>query len=145
MIFLKKKVLIKTKQKQYRPILVNVVECTKFLDISAPTPQRLWHIINQTNNIPGCKTCGEQVAWDHRYKHYKTYCGNPQCPNVDPDVIRQKKQKNNYKLAASKRAMTNLKKYGHTNFLASAVGKEESSKKRKPLTKQQVDERNNLS
>lgn len=101
-----------------------VINQTDYLPKSASLPQRLWHIIHEITDIPGCKTCQKPVSWDRRFKRYKTYCGNPKCPNVDPDIISQKQSKTDYEKAAQKRHETCIKKYGHSNYLASEQGKQ---------------------
>lgn len=121
-----------TKRKEHRQTLDTVLRITNFLGDAASLPQRLWHIIHQTENIPGCKMCESQVAWDRRYKRYKTYCSNPKCPNTDPEILQAKTTKTNYAAAVSKRQATNQAKYGHTNYLATEQGKTKAiiSKKR---------------
>ena len=107
-----------------KPIVIQIIEQTSFLTEPVSLPQRLWHIINDSVNIPICKICNNPVSWDRRYKIYKTYCGNPKCVNNDPDVINKKKQNSNYQEQKINRQKTCLEKYGHTNYLASDLGKQ---------------------
>lgn len=114
-----------TRKKIYVSIVNEIKQQTKFLPQNSSLPQRLWHIINQTQTIPQCKTCKADVSWDRRYKKYKTFCGNPKCPNIDLDIITNKIQKTDYTSATLKRKNTNLARYGHSNFLASDIGKQQ--------------------
>lgn len=100
-----------------------VLDQTQYLPHNASMPQRLWHIIHQTEKIPGCKICQSPVSWNRRLTQYKTYCGDPKCPNIDPDVIERKRAKLDYKEITKKRQQTCKEKYGHTNYLASEAGK----------------------
>lgn len=115
-----------SKFNKHKSIVNQIKQQTEFLPNNSSLPQRLFHIIHQTDNIPGCKTCGDPVSWDHRYKRYKTYCGDPACPGKDPDIIQQKKEKTDYTSATEKRKQTNLERYGHTNYLATEKGKEQT-------------------
>jgi len=111
------------RKKEHAHIKNDVITSTDFLPENSSMTQRLWHIIHATQEIPGCRTCGDKVSWDRRNKEYKKYCGNPRCPNIDPQIIEIKKNKTDYDKAAKKRKETNLEKYGTTNFLASDLGK----------------------
>lgn len=111
--------------KKHREFVKQIEEQTKFLETDM-LPQRLWHIIHQTEDNPKCKTCREgDVNWDHRHRQYKTYCSRRcwmTCPDVqkkvehiwqDPEMVEQRRKK---------RQQTNLERYGHTNYLASREG-----------------------
>ena len=117
-----------SKQSKHKVKLTELLTDTSYLPEKSSLPQRLWHIINSTTEIPGCKTCGSSVSWDRRFKRYKTFCGNPRCPNIDPDVVERKIKKVDFGAAKRKRQLTNLDRYGHTNYLASSVGKEDARK-----------------
>ena len=111
------------KFKKNKHILTELIVQTEFLPESASAPQRLWHIIAETMTIPTCKQCTSQVSWDRRYKQYKTYCSSPACVNNDPDIILKKRSSSNYMEQSAKRKLTNLSRYGHTNYLATTQGK----------------------
>jgi hypothetical protein len=81
--------------------------------------------------------CPDIVSWDRRFRQYKTYCGNPRCPNTDPEVTAIKKSKSDYEQQRLTRQQTNLRKYGHTNYLASSSGKIVASANRPNPTHQQ--------
>lgn len=108
-----------TKEKVNRSLLTQIINETSFLPTAASAPQRLWHLINNTNVVPMCKMCDTHVSWDRRFKTYKTYCGSPKCVNTDPSIVERKRAQTNYDSAKIKRQQTNVERYGHTNYLAS--------------------------
>lgn len=107
-----------TKFKKHKPLIADIIHQTTFLPNNSSIPQRLWHVVNTTSEIPKCKMCPTNVSWDHRYKKYKTYCGNPVCVGSDPEIINNKKLHTNYNASVLKRQITNLERYGVTNYLA---------------------------
>ncbi|MCK9369635.1 hypothetical protein M0R04_06985 [Candidatus Dojkabacteria bacterium] len=88
---------------------------TQFLPQSAVLSQRLWHVINDTQQMPLCKICQSPVSWDQAHKQYKIYCGNRKCPGMDHIVNLKKKQHSNYEKQKERRIQTNLERYGVEN------------------------------
>lgn len=117
-----------SKEKQHRAAHQDVILSTSYLPECSSLPQRLWHIIHNTKVVPGCKICSTPVSWDKRYRLYKTYCGNPQCPNVDSVVNDKKRAHTDYNTSKSRRQQTNVNRYGHTNYLASTTGRIDAAK-----------------
>ena len=115
------------KSKSNRSTLADLITQTEFLGDGASVPQRLWHVINETTVVPGCKTCSAPVSWDHRYKTYKKYCGNPRCPGVDPDIIAKKLSAADSAASVKKRRATNLERYGVTNYLCAPAGRSQAA------------------
>lgn len=114
------------KSNKYKTVVADIINQTSFLPNDVSLPQRLYHIINNTSTIPGCKTCSKPVSWNRRYKRYNTYCGNSACPNHDPDVIAKKLEHTDYNKATKKRQQTNIERYGVSNYLASQQGLDKS-------------------
>lgn len=79
-----------------------------------PFSLQVYHYINQLQTTPLCKMCSNYVKFNTN-KGYQTYCSNT-CRFKDMDNIQHVKR------------ATNLTKYGATNVLASAYGKEASAK-----------------
>jgi hypothetical protein len=72
---------------------------TSYLPINAPIRQRMWHIENKTNIIPGCAICQKPVNWKTTTpQSYRRYCSQ-KCARNAPDTIKKTKA-------------TNLEKYG---------------------------------
>lgn len=69
---------------------------TSFLPISSTFGQRMWHIQNDTLDIPVCR-CGKHVKW-HK-KEYRKFCSS-KCAGSSYDTKR-------------KRENTNIKRFGH--------------------------------
>jgi hypothetical protein len=58
------------------PLLVNILkQDTPFLDEKCHIYQRVWHVVNNTKNIPKCKYCDNNVKWKKIQKRYYDYCG----------------------------------------------------------------------
>ncbi len=106
----------------HKALLPLIRQQTSFLPSNAVYRQRLWHIMHDTTQTPGCKTCGKPVSWHPEKHHYKTFCGNPRCPNIDADVLANK-QRPDPSIAVAKRRKTNMQRYGASNYLASSEGK----------------------
>lgn len=67
-----------------------LLEETSFLPLNAKIRQRLWHVQNNTKEVPKCKICVKGVNWiDGKYR---TYC-SIKCMNNAPEVQEKKKQK----------------------------------------------------
>ena len=83
--------------------------------------QRMWHIINKSNDIPCCPICGKQVKWDDaqpfRLQKYREFC-SVSCSRKSANVVEKKKQTEMQKSieekqnSIKKRKQTNLEKYG---------------------------------
>lgn len=75
---------------------------TPYLPDTAFPKQRLWHILNNTTDIPKCKMCDNLVNWDDAkptvQQQYRAYCSH-KCLHNDPD------QK-------AKKLKTEIKRYG---------------------------------
>ena len=78
---------------------------TPWLDMRYKTVfprQRLWHLINNTKDNPGCVICQNDIKWDDTLKTYKQryrkYCCK-KCQMNDPNIKKLKKE-------------TELKRYG---------------------------------
>lgn len=110
--------------KSLRSVYQELIDQTQYLANDASAPQRLWHVIEGTDMTPGCKTCKAPVSWDRRAKQYKTYCGNPRCPNVDPDIIVKKQAAIDKEASLIKRQRTNLQRYGVENYLTTTQAKQ---------------------
>lgn len=88
------------------------------------TRQLLFNVLNNITYPPACKVCGKSVSWLTGKRKYATYC-SIQCQHKDP-IVREKASvsiKLVTPVSTEKRKKTNIKKYGHSNFLASEVGK----------------------
>lgn len=88
-------------QKELRTISVflrnEIINQTKFLPPQSPMRRRLWHIINNTETIPKCLNCSNNVKWDGR-SQYRKYCSN-KCSHQHGEPERKKK-------------LTMIKRYG---------------------------------
>lgn len=56
-----------------------LIEHTTYLSGKVYPKQRLWHIINNTPEIPKCKNCNKEVKWDDAQpftkQQYREFCG----------------------------------------------------------------------
>ena len=97
---------------------------TSFLDKIYKTVysnQRIWHIVNKTNNVPICKMCGNKHStWDERRKKYSLCCSQ-ECLKLYYKTDEYKK------LEEEKRKQTNLKNYGVENYYDSEDYKKRQS------------------
>ncbi len=110
-------------RKKYVAEIAEIEKSTSFLK-QASLPQRIWHLIHNTTAVPLCTACTSIVSWDHRHKEYKRFCSNRRCYLNDPTVRAKITQNRNHAHATQNRKTTCLKRYGHTNYLASQIGKE---------------------
>lgn len=55
-------------------LIKQIKDQTFFLSEDALLPQRIWHIINQTQQIPLCPVCHTQLKWSKWRKKYYTAC-----------------------------------------------------------------------
>lgn len=130
-----------------------VIEQTNFLPTNSSLQQRLWHIIHG-DNLPICSapSCSILVKWKTDKKQYNKYCC-VQCASKDPIKVQSGmlwKQSPQMLIAATKkgtqaRKITNLNKFGHTNYLASAQGKHSTQQYRllHPYTQNDITQRTN--
>lgn len=119
--------------KSFRPYKPLVEQQTSFLPPNAPLTRRLWHIANNIYIIPTCPVCNDPLLWKTAKKQYNKYCSTScasKCPSkvaasqawkLDPEKLAAACQK-----GLEARQATNLALYGHTNYLASAVGREDA-------------------
>jgi len=96
-----------------------VIQKTSFLDESSSNVQRLWHILNNTYDVPNCKNCGTIVNFSKRQgknKGYNSFC-SASCKityinkNIDADVKKYRKESIR---------KTSLEKYGVEHFSKSS-------------------------
>jgi hypothetical protein len=107
-----------------------VVLNTNWLPISASLSQRLYHLIENIILPNTCLVCKTHCTWKTSLKCYTTYCSYI-CASKDPTKVAKSiawKSDTTKVTQANKKGLlnrqsTNLKKYGHTNYLASNQGK----------------------
>lgn len=58
-----------------------ILESTSFLPDDAKPKQRIWHILNDKNEVPKCPVTGENVKWhENRYLTYISQSAKAKCP-----------------------------------------------------------------
>ena len=75
---------------RFHPDYALLLDITDFLPLTAMIHQRLWHIQNNTSDIPTCCSCYKHVTWRKDTKNYNVYC-SASCSYVDPLKIELKK------------------------------------------------------
>lgn len=83
----------------------DLVSRTHFVNDNASISERLWHIQNNSYDIPKCPICGTSTKWRWEIKGYTAHCSS-KCAHNDDTVLNKTKQ-------------TNLEKYGVDNPLKS--------------------------
>lgn len=112
---------LKSLKRYSNEIYLEIVKQTNFLPEKALLKARLWHIINNINDIVTCKMCNNPVKWDDTKKSdkqkYRKYCSQ-KCLWNDPDIQAKKNKtmKDRYgeklETIVKKTQKTNLQKYG---------------------------------
>lgn len=94
--------LINKKNENYNKIKQEIVNSTYFLPLNSGLSQRIWHIKNNTTNIPTCPECGKNVKFKGIGKGgYAEFCSS--------------KCSNHSEINNEKRRITSLKKFGAEN------------------------------
>ena len=111
---------------KYPDVFLMLQEYTSFLPDKSSTSQRLWHVRNETQEVPTCKNpiCEKKTNWIAKYSDYAQYCSK-NCHNkhktLKASESEDKRQKalygDNYKDLSTeeKSKITNLRKYGVDN------------------------------
>jgi rubrerythrin len=86
-----------------------VIENTSFLQNDEPLSQRVYCFLNDITNLPICNICGKTVKYNSN-NGYQKYCSN-QCRIKGMPLTHHKVK------------MTNIEKYGSSNFFSSDAGK----------------------
>ncbi|MCK9369669.1 hypothetical protein M0R04_07155 [Candidatus Dojkabacteria bacterium] len=75
------------------PLYYYLLNNTLYLSGKVFPKQRLWHIINNTKDIPKCKGCDNPVKWDDtktfKDQQYRGFCSNT-CGKIHPDTKAKK-------------------------------------------------------
>lgn len=113
---------IHPKSKIYKDLL----QATSHLPVTFLPRQRLWHLINQTDEVPTCKQCGKTVKWDDAQptnkQCYRTFC-SVTCARRDKETINKKLTTELIKYGKGRNKIvekiisTNLMRYGETHAI----------------------------
>lgn len=91
-----------------------IYENTSYLGLENKTstlPRRLWHLVNQTTEIPTCKECGSTVNFDSFKNGYREYC-SIFCVTQSDERNKKIVSHPNHKIGIENSKKTCLEKYG---------------------------------
>lgn len=92
-------------------LLPFVIQYTDFLDKNSSDMQRIWHIINEDNEIHVCKFCGNKVKFRNKTFSYNKTCNEKSCFKKLVSEITSSKE------IIEKRKKTCVERYGSETYL----------------------------
>lgn len=123
---------------KYPQAYANLRYITSFLPENVTTARRLWHVRNNTSQVPSCKVCNNSVKWFNAYNDYAETCSVAcaaklrECEVVKKRLSVQEKygaehyfQSDDFKLKSRK---TLLEKYGTDTYVKSSDFKYKTKK-----------------
>jgi hypothetical protein len=126
--------------------VIEFIDITSFLSETATPHQRLWHVINDTIDVPTCTRCGKlSTKFVKSLKSYSEWC-SAKCMGTDPAILLKKSQTNQAKYGGhpmhnetirETRNAATMEKYGVDNVFKSLEIKEKI--KQRNLEKYGVD------
>lgn len=114
------------KNKGYEKELNSLLSETSWLTTENIT-QRIYHLINNINEIPKCKVCGKDTHFKQFKSGYFNYCSN-YCVTQSEERNQKISKNNDWKALFEKQKQNNLEKYGVEHYYQTEEFKEKAKK-----------------